>query len=243
MKDLLGKLERTYRLQRFLWANRRKPRYECPVCGYCGPFRDWDPPTGRRDDARCPFCGSWERHRLQLLVMRELSREHDLASMSMIHFCPASCLRRPFSEMFGRYTTANLEGEHVDHRADLRDLPFEDAAYDIAFASHVLEHVEEDRVALREIRRIVRSGGFAVLPVPVIAPETVEYAGPNKAESDHVRVAGPDYFDRYREVFSRVRVFRSDEFPEKYQLYVHEDRSARSIAGTRHMDFVPVCHV
>ncbi|NQT93595.1 MAG: methyltransferase domain-containing protein [Lentisphaerae bacterium] len=228
---------------RFRWANRRKPMYKCPVCGYSGPFRDWDAPTGYRENARCPSCGARERHRLQVLVMQQLAREHDFAQMSMIHFSPSPFLRGPFGRMFGQYTTADLEGDHVDHNADLQDLPFEDGSYDVVFASHVLEHIAGDRKALAEIRRILRDGGFAVLPVPVIAPETVEYPEPNTAESEHVRAAGPDYFDRYEALFSRVRIFRSDEFPEQYQLFLHEDRSARSVPGKRHLDFVPVCYV
>jgi SAM-dependent methyltransferase len=45
-------------------------------------------------------------------------------------------------------------------------LPLADAAADLAVALDVLEHVEDDRHALRELARVVRPGGLLVVTVP-----------------------------------------------------------------------------
>ena len=33
-------------------------KFECPICGYHGPFEDFNSPTGLRKHAKCPQCGS-----------------------------------------------------------------------------------------------------------------------------------------------------------------------------------------
>ena len=43
-----------------------------------------------------------------------------------------------------------------------------DSSVDFFICSHVLEHVEDDRKALRELYRILRQGGQGILIVPII---------------------------------------------------------------------------
>jgi SAM-dependent methyltransferase len=239
------------RLREFRRANSGKQEFECPVCSYRGPFRDIHPRSGRRLHAECPRCGARERHRIQCLALAKLLAGRDTSSQSMIHFAPEPFFRPFFSRSFGRYETADLDRPGVDHHVDLQNLPFGDGSYDFVFASHVLEHVPDDRRALREIRRILKPAGVAVLPVPIVAGSTVEYPAPNPFECHHVRAPGYDYFDRYRAVFSRVDLVRSESLPAIHQVFIYEDRTAFPSAesplrppmpGTRHGDIVPICH-
>ena len=117
-------------------------------------------------------------------------------------------------------------------------------------ASHVLEHIKEDIAALRQIRRILRPGGAALLPVPLVGPTTVEYPAPSKGDCGHVRAPGYDYFERYEPIFARVERFSSGAFDERFQPWVYEDRSCWPTPdfpyrlpspGERHEDVVPVC--
>ena len=77
-------------------------------------------------------------------------------------------IQRQLKKLFGSYTSTDLCQKGVDFHADLRDLPLEDGSFDVVYASHVLEHIDQDRLAIREIRRILSPGGFAILPVPVV---------------------------------------------------------------------------
>jgi SAM-dependent methyltransferase len=51
-------------------------------------------------------------------------------------------------------------------RGDLTRLPFPDACLDLVLALDVLEHLDDEMAGLREIRRVLRPGGRAVLAVP-----------------------------------------------------------------------------
>ena len=50
--------------------------------------------------------------------------------------------------------------------ADASALPFPDASFDGCCATEVLEHVEDDRGALRELHRVLRPGGILAISVP-----------------------------------------------------------------------------
>ncbi|MEV4555548.1 class I SAM-dependent methyltransferase [Kitasatospora sp. NPDC049285] len=52
------------------------------------------------------------------------------------------------------------------HRADARELPWEDGSFDLVTAFEILEHIEEDHLAAAEILRVLRPGGTALLTVP-----------------------------------------------------------------------------
>lgn len=138
----------------------------------------------------------------------------------------------------------------VDFKVDIRNLPFKDEEYDCIFASHVLEHIKEDLIAIAEIRRVLKSGGFAILPVPMAEEKTIEYPGP--MEGEHVRAPGPDYYDRYLNYFSRVERFSSKDILPIYQPYIYEKRDIfptkeaplrTPMSGEKHIDIIPVCFV
>ena len=234
----------------FRSLNRKKENFICPICSYHGPFVNVHPETGIRKHALCPKCGSAERHRLQYLVLRKIAVTYDLSKMSLIHFAPESFFQRYFRKVFGSYTSADLYNRNVDYKIDLRNIPFEDHSYDVVFASHVLEHIKEDTLAVSEISRILKPSGIAIIPVPIVAHETIEYPGPNLHDSGHVRVPGFDYYDRFSSFFGKIEKYNSKNFPEEYQLFLYEDRTLwpktmplRPIMqGTKHLDIVPVCY-
>ncbi|MBU0994020.1 MAG: class I SAM-dependent methyltransferase [Proteobacteria bacterium] len=235
----------------FQLQNSKKDQFECPVCGYCGPFMDVVPSTGLRKHAKCPKCNAQERHRIQFVVLNDVLKDMATNKMAMLHFAPESFFKYYFSERFGQYETADLNMKGVDHQVDLQRLPFDDDSYDFLFASHVLEHVPDDEKAISEIRRILKPKGIAILPVPILSEKTIEYPEPNPYEAYHVRAPGFDYFMRYERYFSKVERYSSDSLPKKYQLFVFEDRRhwptkeiplRPSMQGDKHIDIVPVCY-
>src|SRR6266540_2235216 len=94
---------------------RGREHYECPVCGYRGPFRDLNADTGLRKNALCPKCGALERHRLQFLVFDAVFGALDTQRMRLLHFAPEAMFRPILAKRFGRYETADLAMRDVDH--------------------------------------------------------------------------------------------------------------------------------
>lgn len=81
---------------------------------------------------------------------------------------------------------------------DATRLPFPDGCFDRVIASEVLEHVPDDRAALRELARVLRPGGTLAVTVPAWLPEKVcwalseQYHAPY-VEGGHVRIyAAPE---------------------------------------------------
>lgn len=132
---------------------------------------------------------------------------------------------------------------------DLRAIGLKDESFDLVFASHVLEHIDDDVAALEEVYRILKPGGAAVLPVPIVAEKTIEYPEVVCGEFSHVRAPGLDYFAKYERIFDAVDVKTSADYPSRFQLYAYEDRTKfpnetspyrKPMPGTRHSVMVPI---
>jgi SAM-dependent methyltransferase len=178
---------------------------ECPCCERR--FRKFARFYG--EHVQCPGCGSLMRHRaLQLLLRDELHVEatvHDF-----LHVAPNSGgVRRVMEALpLSSYVTIDLDSPLADVHADITDLPFPDESFDLIVCLHVLEHVPNDRKAMREFYRVLRPGGHAVLQVPP-SPLPVTFEDPTVdtpaerervfGQFDHVRICGSDYGERMEE--------------------------------------------
>ena len=103
------------------------------------------------------------------------------------------------------------------HKVDITAMPFEDASFDFVWCSHVLEHVPDDRKAMREIARILRPNGIAVIQVPLWGAVTREEPLSSASErvkhyfqDDHVRRYGSDIRERLVGAGLDVEVLRLD---------------------------------
>jgi len=67
--------------------------------------------------------------------------------------------------------------------ASAGELPFPDASFDGAVLGEVLEHIEDDLAALREVARVVRPGGVVAASVPA----NPAWFGPSDEWAGHVR--------------------------------------------------------
>ncbi len=51
-------------------------------------------------------------------------------------------------------------------RADIREIPFADASFDLVYTMGTIEHIDEYAQAIAEVERVLRPGGLAVIGVP-----------------------------------------------------------------------------
>ncbi|MCK0209484.1 methyltransferase domain-containing protein [Starkeya koreensis] len=118
------------------------------------------------------------------------------------------------------YISCDLNPGVADQVVDIQDIPFPDKSFDIIWCSHVLEHVPDDRKAMREIHRVLRDGGTALIQIPVWHEVTDEDPSIiDKQErirrfyqADHVRLYGDDVDIRLKEAGFSVRTVRPHHF-------------------------------
>jgi SAM-dependent methyltransferase len=55
------------------------------------------------------------------------------------------------------------------HKGDVRRLPFGDNSFDLVLATDIIEHVDDDTLAVRELRRVLKPSGHALITVPAFA--------------------------------------------------------------------------
>lgn len=147
----------------FSQASRgRKLVRECPICGYRGRFPGLE--HGLRLDSRCPGCGSRERHWLLHLFLTE-DGGWKLDGQRVLHFAPE---RHMLARMQGDplYVSADLHQPGVSQRINATAIPYPNDAFDVLISHHILEHIPNDRAALREFARMLRPGDYALLSVP-----------------------------------------------------------------------------
>jgi len=114
-------------------------------------------------------------------------------------------------------TSSYGENAVSDYQYDLRNIDCQDDVFDVVICSHVLEHVEEDGLAIAEIYRILKSQGVALIQVP-IWPSESHLTYENKlitdprdriihfGQFDHVRIYGLDVVDRLQSSGFKVDV-------------------------------------
>jgi SAM-dependent methyltransferase len=160
-----------------------------------------------------------ERHRL-LGILFDLRPEMLRPGMSVLHIAPESQLSDRVKYRASRYVAGDLTARFGPERLDVTDLHFAGGEFDAVICNHVLEHVPEDRRAMREIRRVMRPGAWALLLVPQIEGattfETPDITDPDElfrlhGQRDHVRTYGWDYLDRLREAGLEPEMLRLDE--------------------------------
>jgi SAM-dependent methyltransferase len=124
----------------------------------------------------CPACGASDRDRLYALYLKEylpMTRREN--AIRIVDFAPSPQLTA-FIKNLGTalnqniaYRTADLLMQDVDDKIDIMNMTiYPDPHFDFFICSHMLEHVVDDRKALRELYRILKWGGQGILVVPIV---------------------------------------------------------------------------
>lgn len=226
-----------------------KVKRECPCCGWKGE-KFLPSPYSVRDEAMCPKCGSLERYRFYYLYLKKIIPKDK--KLKVLHFAPEAVIEKLFRSYGNiKYVSADINPEAGMVKEDITDLSFNNDQFDIIFCSHVLEHVEADRKAMKELYRVLKPGGFAILLVPIFdvfkgkkLTKTFEdktVTDPKKrekvfGEKDHVRVYTRDFKDRLEDAGFKVKIEKfidsfSDEAKEKYVLMPELNNGDRSEAN------------
>ena len=143
-------------------------------CNFCENEYSVFAPYNNRPDRMCPNCFSLERHRMLLAYLRNHT-ELFHRPMNILHFAAEKCIHDIITQNTdATYETADLMIQFLPtlevkpkHKMSITDIKFKDNTFDLFLCNHVLEHVPDDNLAMREIYRVLKPGGKALLMVPI----------------------------------------------------------------------------
>ena len=212
-------------------------KYQCNCCGSTfnrlAPML-YDKHKGVIHHDKCPKCSSLSRQRF---LYYYLQNTNILIHGNLLHVAPDLCLsaifrKNPkisyfpldkFTEGYN-YPTDTIFG-------DILNLDFADNSFDYIICSHVLEHIEQDKQAMKELYRVIKPGGQLYIQVPFdyrdMTYENPEIINPADREIhfgqfDHVRIYGFDLVHRLESVGFKVTTIKAHEFitPQKINKHV-----------------------
>ncbi|MBN1639414.1 MAG: class I SAM-dependent methyltransferase [Ignavibacteriales bacterium] len=203
-------------------------KYQCNICN--GHFRKLLPMGINKNATKnivgggyrfalCPRCHSTDRERLTYWY---LTNKTNILSpqkkTKLLHIAPENNLKKVFSNINKiEYIDGDLNPLKAENQMDITDINFEDNYFDFIICNHVLEHVKDDKKAMRELFRVLKPGGEAILQVPifttkiktfedfsiVLSEEREKYFG----QKDHLRIYGKDYKDKLEGEGFKVKLY------------------------------------
>ena len=157
---------------------------------------------GYRFNCICPNCGCVDRTRWLYYVLLSQTSIFD-SSCSVLHFAPETEIPEKIKKnVLCSYVTADIVAEKAMLQIDITDIPFREKRFDYVIVNHVLEHIENEKAAVMEIKRVLKDNGIMILSFPICTDmntyedqtvrkpaERLKYYG----QEDHVRLYGVDY--------------------------------------------------
>lgn len=102
-------------------------------------------------------------------------RKYDLP-LTILNVGPAGGSTSLMLQRFGTVKSLEFDDDFFDYcknvikldvdKGSITDLPYNDESFDIACAFDVIEHVEDDKKAMDELKRVVKKGGMVLITVP-----------------------------------------------------------------------------
>lgn len=176
----------------------------------------------------CRICGASDRERLYAYYIKNTFNGKE--NITFYHFAPEKALSRMIREYLKKinYTTIDLLSNDVDINADLTKLDrIKDNSCDFFICSHVLEHIQDDITAMKELFRITKDNGKGILMVPIATSlcrsiENIEEVRTDEdrwkyyGQNDHVRVySKSDFLERIKKTGFKVEILDMNFFGEK----------------------------
>ena len=120
----------------------------------------------------------WFKARLEILdsLLKKKIIKSNLSNLNILNAGIATGATTTMLEKYGNVTSLEYDKDCCDFLKDvvkmdvvngsLTELPFEDACFDLVCAFDVIEHIEDDKLAAKEIMRVLKDEGYFYLTVP-----------------------------------------------------------------------------
>jgi SAM-dependent methyltransferase len=149
---------------------------QCNLCGHQGKFLN---PEQGREGYHCMNCSSSSRNRSVMFALGRVLGYEGMPTylwpqrkdLKILEPCPrgpqAMFLRDKFDYDAPEFDAGKIKaGADPKAFADLQNLAFADATFDVIITSDVFEHVREDLKGYQEVYRTLKKGGTFILTVP-----------------------------------------------------------------------------
>ena len=199
----------------YLSQYKRKNLFYCNLCKSESPYY-YHTANAKRIlyNSICPNCSSRKRHRGLYEIYKNILKKMDFPRV--LHFAPEPVFYSLFTAY--DYITADIELEDVDLQLDIEKIDCQDNSFNLILCNHVLEHIENDLNALKELNRILIYKGILILTIPGDwrRIETVEYKSPDS--NGHYRDYGLGFINLLDEVFYKVEKIDLYDYNYNYDL-------------------------
>lgn len=234
------------------FAKFKGPGFTCNICNHSySRFASHHPKADIRDaiynnhviagygeNRICPNCMSTSRERLVIAILQE---RLEVAQKSILHFSPEKKVFHYLKDK-ARVTTVDIMPgfyKHIDsgvRYADATHLEYANEHFDMVIANHIMEHIPRDLKAMREILRVLKKEGLAILQVPYSETilTTIEERFINDPEKqkqlfgqkDHVRIYSlQDYIFRLTKTGFRVEVITPAQLEHLRKFAIQPEES------------------
>lgn len=180
-------------------------RRNCEFCRWSGlsfvPIYYVD---GYRADVFCPRCRLMDRYRTLVHFIRQSEWGARLRNLRprVLDVAPTESSRKMLVDEFGARESVgfDISNPWAEVQGDLQRICFPAESFDLFLCYEVLDYIPRDDIALTELRRVLKPGGFGILRVGFSQElqATVEYSKPDADDSYHIRRYGRDLPERLR---------------------------------------------
>ena len=207
------------------------PKLKCPCCGrkirtfvasnfiYDTEYYNPDRYIHIRQDVLCPECMSLPRHRI---LASWLTDNLDRSSL-ILYFALEECMAQWMKHNGVKCISADLEAP-ADLKIDIQKTGLKSECFDMVICNHVLEHVDDFRMALKEMYRILKPGGSLICSFPIdpkieLLDEDPDVTDPEErrqrfGQRDHKRVFGMNADVFLAEAGFLVEKISGEDYPE-----------------------------
>ncbi len=200
----------------------------CPCCDkYFSRFLDfkidldYNNPENYKETAAstvCPFCRSLPRHRMICAWLD--TQVSSMKNKKVLIFAPEYSVLLYLNRKNLICVTADLFAKDVDLVIDIQAIDLPNNSYDYILCNHVLQHVPNDQVALKELKRILNVGGKIEITVcQDFSLGSTIFSKDIISKEDKMKIYGqPDYCRLYGGDFEQIMQksgFKVDIFSEE----------------------------
>ena len=202
-------------LLNYFFKFKRKNQFYCNLCKCESPnFLHTSNENRILFNSICPNCSSRKRHRGLNELYKNILTEFD--SPKILHIAPEPVFYKLFQPF--EYLTADLELVDVDMQLDIQNIDYESDSFDLILCNHVLEHVPNDYKALKELYRILKHSGIAIITVPGnwCIEKIIEYDYPDG--NGHYRDYGLNFISVLDNIFTAIECIDLYKYNDIYHL-------------------------